>query len=192
VKKLFLVAIVLTLLISACGGQATVTPQTIPVTVQVPVQQTVQVPVLITPTPALPPQVLRWSVEGIGDLDTLDPPRIANSQGVFVASLLFGGLVKLDAELKVVPDAATWTVSETAAVHLQAAQRLRFSDGAGHVRRRGVSLTRALDPAIGDKPICSQHVGADELAAGKAKTGRHPAVDPRSWSVNSLGVLPAS
>ena len=74
VKKRFLIPILLILIASACS-QPVVTPQIVPVTVQVPVKQTVQVPVLITPTPFVTPQILRWSVEGIADLDTLDPAR---------------------------------------------------------------------------------------------------------------------
>lgn len=188
-KKPFLVVSVLTLLVSACG-QATVTPQAIPVTVQVPVQQTVQVPVLITPTPARPPQVLRWSVEGIGDLDTLDPPRIANSQGVFVASLLFGGLVKLDAELKVVPDAATWTVSEDGLRYtFKLRNGLRFSDGTPVTSDDVVfSLTRALDPATGSTTgafYLANIVGADELTDGQTQElAGVKAVDPQMVQIS--------
>src|SRR5512136_3055212 len=136
---------------SACG-QAVPAPQIIQVTVQVPVKQTVQVPVLITPTPFVTPQILRWSVEGIADLDTLDPARQSNSQGVFVAGLLFGGLVKLDAELKVVPDAATWAVSEDGLRYtFKLRDGLRFSDGTPVTSDDVVfSLTRALTPQAAD------------------------------------------
>ena len=187
-KKLVSITMLLTAIISACG-QATVTPQAVPVTVQVPVQQTVQVPVLITPTPALPPQIVRWSVEGISDLETLDPPRIANSQGVFVASLLFGGLVKLDAELKVVPDAATWTVSEDGLRYtFKLRNGLRFSDGTPVTSEDVVfSLTRALDPATGSTTgafYLANIVGADELAAGRTTDLGIKAVDPQMIQIN--------
>src|SRR5512139_1165240 len=122
----------LIVLIAGACVQATVTPTPVvaPVTVQVTVRQTVQVPVLITPTPSFAPQVLRWSVDGVSDLATLDPPRITDAPGVFVAGLLFGGLVKLDAELHVVPDAATWTISEDGVKYtFKLRNGLRFSDG---------------------------------------------------------------
>ena len=177
-KKRFLSVILLLGLVASACAQATPTvtptPISIPVTVQVPVQQTVQVPVLITPTPALPPQILRWSVEGISDLATLDPPRITDAQGVFVAGLLFGGLVKLDAELKIVPDAATWTVSEDGLQYIfKLRNGLRFSDGTPVTSDDvAFSLTRALDPATGSTTgpfYLSNIVGADELAGGRAK-----------------------
>lgn len=188
-KKQISIAVLVALVISACG-QATVTPQSIPVTVQVPIQQTVQVPVLITPTPALPPQILRWSVEGIGDLSTLDAPLIADAQGVFVAGLLFGGLVKLDAELKVVPDAATWTVSEDGLRYaFKLRNGLRFSDGTPVTSEDvAFSLTRALDPATGSTTgpfYLANIVGADDLAAGKAKElAGVTAVDPQTIQIN--------
>ena len=188
-KKLISIIILLAFVASACAQAtptATPTPISIPVTVQVPVQQTVQVPVLITPTPALPPQILRWSVEGITDLATLDPPRITDAQGVFVAGLLFGGLVKLDAELKVVPDAATWTVSEDGLQYVfKLRNGLRFSDSTPVTSDDVVfSLTRALDPATGSTTgpfYLSNIVGADELAAGKVKDlAGVKAVDPQT------------
>ena len=188
VKKLILVATFI-FSVSACG-QATVTPQAILVTVQVPVQQTVQVPVLVTPTPALPPQTLRWSVEGVGDLNTLDPPQLTDAQGVFVAGLLLGGLVKLDAELHVVPDAATWTVSEDGQQYVfKLRNGLRFSDGTPVTSDDVVfSLTRALDPATGSTTgpfYLANIVGAEELASGQTKelTGVK-AVDPQTIQVN--------
>jgi len=175
VKNLIPIALLLVLVASACG-QAAVTPAPTPVTitVQVPVRQTVLAPVLVTPTLALTPQLLRWSVEGVSDLDTLDPPRITDSQGKFVASLLYSGLVKLDAELRVVPDAATWTVTEDGRQYtFRLRDGLRFSDGTPVTSDDVVfSLTRALDPATGSTTApsyLSNIVGADELIAGKTK-----------------------
>lgn len=175
-KNNILVAALIALVVSACTPATPApTPMPVPVTVQVTVQETVQVPVLITPTPALPPQILRWSVEGISDLATLDPPRITDAPGMFAAGLLFGGLVKLDAELRVVPDAATWTVSEDGLTYtFKLRNGLRFSDGTPVTADDVVfSLTRALDPATGSRTgpmYLSNIVGADELIAGQVKT----------------------
>ena len=187
-KKLISILILVGLIASACA-QATVTPQVIPVTVEVPVKQTVQVPVLITPTPAVTPQVLRWSVEGVKDLDTLDPPRLVNSQAIFVAGLLLGGLVKLDAELKVVPDAATWNVSDDGLRYtFKLRDGLRFSDGTLVTSDDVVfSLARALDPATGSTTgpfYLASIAGADDLTAGKVKElAGVKAVDPQTLQI---------
>ena len=187
-RKLVLLIVLLGLIDSACS-QPAVTPQIIPVTVQVPVKQTVQVPVLITPTPVVAPQILRWSVEGISDLDTLDPPRLVNSQAVFVAGLLLGGLVKLDAELKVVPDAATWTVSDDGLRYtFKLRDGLYFSDGTPVTSDDVVfSLTRALDPAIGSSTgpfYLANILGADDLVEGKVKElAGVKAVDPQTLQI---------
>lgn len=176
---------------SACS-QPVVTPQVIPVTVEVPVKQTVQVPVLITPTPFVTPQILRWSVEGIADLDTLDPARQGNAQGVFVAGLLFGGLVKLDAELKVVPDAATWAVSEDGLRYtFKLRDGLHFSDGTPVTSDDVVfSLTRALTPqavATGSPTgsfYLANIVGVDDLAARRTRElAGVKAVDPQTLQI---------
>jgi ABC-type oligopeptide transport system substrate-binding subunit len=129
---------------------------------------------------------LRWSAEGISDLATLDPPRISDSQGVFVAGLLFGGLVKLDAELHVVPDAATWVVSDDGLRYtFKLRNGLKFSDGTPVTSDDVVfSLTRALDPATGSTTgpfYLANIVGADDLASGKTKTlAGVKAVDPQT------------
>ena len=188
-KKPVLVMLLLVLIASACVQAAvTPTPVMVPVTVQVTVRQTVQVPVLITPTPSFTPQLLRWSVDGVSDLATLDPPRITDAQGVFVAGLLFGGLVKLDAELHVAPDAATWTVSEDGVKYtFKLRNGLKFSDGTPVTSDDVVfSLTRALAPEAASRATTGllylgNLVGAEDLAAGKVKTLEGvKAVDPQT------------
>jgi peptide/nickel transport system substrate-binding protein/oligopeptide transport system substrate-binding protein len=187
VKNNILVAALIALVASACAPATPApTPLSVPVTVEVTVRETVQVPVLITPTPALPPQVLRWSVEGVSDLPMLDPPRLTDAPGVFAAGLLFGGLVKLDAELRVAPDAATWTVADDGLRYtFKLRNGLRFSDGTPVTADDVVfSLTRALDPSTGSTTgpaYLSNIVGAEELIAGKIKTlSGVQAVDPHT------------
>ena len=51
-------------------------------------------------------QKLIWSVEGVNELPGLDPANPQNAQSVQAISLVFGGLVKLDDKLNVVPDGA--------------------------------------------------------------------------------------
>ncbi len=187
--KKFIFVVVFAFAVSACGQAtptATPTPITIPVTVQVPIRQTVQVPVLVTGTPSFSPQILRWSVEGVRDLTTLDPARITDAQGVLVAGWLFGGLVRLDAELQVVPDAATWTVSDDGLRYtFKLRDGLKFSDGTPVTTDDVVfSLTRALDPATGSTTgpfYLSNIVGANDLIAGRTKTlDGVRAVDPQT------------
>src|SRR5262245_56434040 len=63
--------------------------------------------------PAAGNQELLWSVEGVSELPGLDPANPQNAQSVLAINLIFGGLVKLDAQLNVVPDGAqSWTLSD--------------------------------------------------------------------------------
>ncbi|MCX6049086.1 MAG: peptide ABC transporter substrate-binding protein, partial [Chloroflexi bacterium] len=58
-------------------------------------------------------QKLLWSIEGVNELPGLDPANPQNAQSVLAINLIFGGLVKLDAQLNVVGDGAeSWTLSE--------------------------------------------------------------------------------
>ena len=116
-----LCAAALALMLAACG--ATPTPVTVIEKETVVVKETVEVvkevtkevtkEVVVTPTPVtMRPQVLRWSIEGINELVSIDPPKASDSQGILAVNMLFAGLVRLDGELRVTPDGATsWTVS---------------------------------------------------------------------------------
>jgi peptide/nickel transport system substrate-binding protein/oligopeptide transport system substrate-binding protein len=74
---------------------------------------------------------LRWSNEGVQDLDTLDPALANASNSIMAASLLFEGLVRVDSKLAVQPaGAASWDISEdgkTYTFHLR--PNLRWADG---------------------------------------------------------------
>jgi ABC-type transport system substrate-binding protein len=86
-------------------------------------------------TPAAPATepggVVRWSLEGISDVTSLDPARSVDYQSTIVRGLIFAGLVRLDAELNVVPDgAASWTVSADGTRYtFTLRENLRFGDG---------------------------------------------------------------
>src|SRR5438552_3800027 len=57
--------------------------------------------------------VLRWSNEGVSELDTLDPPKTQASNSVMACGLIFEGLVRLDTKLNVQPAGAEkWDISE--------------------------------------------------------------------------------
>src|SRR3954449_5072727 len=56
---------------------------------------------------------IRWSLTGVSDLVSLDPAKASDQQGFTVIAMLYGGLVKLDEKLLVVPSLAEeWSVSD--------------------------------------------------------------------------------
>src|ERR687885_2708338 len=58
--------------------------------------------------------ILRLSDEGVNDLSSIDPPspQANDAQSNLVEGLVFGGLVRLDQNLRVQPGAAAaWTIS---------------------------------------------------------------------------------
>lgn len=62
--------------------------------------------------PVAVPHVLNWGVIGISDVPTLDPALASDPTSISVASMVFGGLVRLDKNLHVQPDGATrWKIS---------------------------------------------------------------------------------
>jgi ABC-type transport system substrate-binding protein len=128
------------------------------------------------PPQAEPGGTLRWSLDGISDLTSLDPARSVDYQSTIVRGLIFGGLVRLDDDLDVVPDAAErWTVSDDKLRYtFQLREDLRFGDGTLITADDVVySLTRAIAPATGS-PFATAYlngiVGANELAAGTTTT----------------------
>lgn len=117
---------------------------------------------------------LRWSIEGITDLPSLDPAKASDSQGFTVIGLLYGGLVRLDGDLNVIPDLAeSWTVSDDGLVYtFTLREDSLFSDGSAITADDVVwSLTHALDPNTGGWTgpfYLSNIVGANDVAAGSA------------------------
>ena len=68
--------------------------------------------------PTVPPQkvggggTIRWSNEGVQDLDTLDPAGANASNSIMAMSLIFEGLVRLDSKLNIQPaGASSWDIS---------------------------------------------------------------------------------
>jgi oligopeptide transport system substrate-binding protein len=129
------------------------------------------------PTPQLngPGQVLRWPNEGINELPSLDPAKSQNAQSVLVCGLVFSGLVKLDAELKVIPEAAeSWEVSPDGTIYtFKLRPDLRFADGTPVVAADfAYSINRALAPETASygAPFQLGHiVGAQDVVEGKTK-----------------------
>jgi peptide/nickel transport system substrate-binding protein/oligopeptide transport system substrate-binding protein len=117
-------------------------------------------------------QTLTWSIEGVTDLVSLDPAKASDSQGFAVIGLLYGGLVRLDGQLHVVPDLAeSWTVSDDGLTYtFTLRDGAAFSDGSPVTAADVVwSLTHALDPNTGGwtGPYYLYNiVGANDVAAG--------------------------
>lgn len=84
--------------------------------------------VVVTPRPSTS---LSWVVAGLSDLPTLDPALVTDPTSMSVASLVYGGLVRFDARLRVRPDAATrWTISRDGKTYTFYLRRgLRFASG---------------------------------------------------------------
>lgn len=118
---------------------------------------------------------LIWSVEGISELPTLDPAKATDSQSFLVIDFLYGKLVKLDKDLKVMPDLAEkWAISPDGTTYTFTLKDVKFSDGTPITADDVVfSLNYAFDPNAGGSNASyylSGIVGADDYVQGKAKT----------------------
>ena len=123
------------------------------------------------------PQVLRLADEGVQDLADvdLDPPaENLGANAIEVISLVFGGLVRLDQNLRVQPDgASSWTISpdkRTYTFHIR--KGLKFADGSPVTAEDfAYSLNRAFAPQFinGNTDYYLGHiVGGPEVTNKKA------------------------
>ncbi|MGI8969027.1 MAG: ABC transporter substrate-binding protein [Chloroflexota bacterium] len=92
---------------------------------------------------------LQWAVVGVTDVPTLDPALASDPTSISLDSLVYGGLVRLDAHLRVRPDGADrWTIGRAGTVytfHLR--PHLRYPDGRAVEATDFVgALRRALGP----------------------------------------------
>lgn len=126
-----------------------------------------------------PPQVLTMSDEGVQDLTAadLDPPAENLGAGaIFPISLIFGGLVRLDQNLRIAPDgASSWSLSGDKKTYtFRIRKGLKFADGTPVTAADfAYSLNRAFSPqfANGNTNYYLSHiVGGPAVTAGKAKT----------------------
>ncbi|MBA3945177.1 MAG: peptide ABC transporter substrate-binding protein [Herpetosiphonaceae bacterium] len=134
--------------------------------------------------------LLRWSNEGISELPSIDPAKPGDSQAVTVISLVFGGLVRFDDQLKVQPDGAeSWTTSPDGKVFtFKIRPNLKFADGTPVTAQDfAYSFNRALTPNTQSfaAPFQLSHiVGASDVASGKAKTASGIlVVDPQTLEI---------
>lgn len=128
---------------------------------------------VLSPVAAQDTTTLRWSIEGITDVVSLDPARATDAQGFTVIGLLHAGLVRLSGDLLVEPDLAeSWEISEDGLTYtFTLREGAAFSDGSPITAADVVwSFTHALDPSTGawtGPYLLSNIVGSDELVAGE-------------------------
>src|SRR5579871_2635086 len=77
-------------------------------------------------------QILVWPNVGVTDLPQLDPALANDGNSAQAVELIFSGLVKLNQQLQIVPDAASsWQVSPDGKTYtFTLADQLRFGNGA--------------------------------------------------------------
>lgn len=190
-KLLPVLALAIPMLLSACGGEPT--PTTAP-----PAATNTTLPSAASPTTggeataaatnttvgASPVAtgtvgttgsgVLRWSNEGVSELDTLDPPRSQASNSIMAIGLIFEGLVRLDAKLNIQPAGAeSWSISDDGKTYtFQIRGGLKWADGSPVTSEDfRYSLERALskDFANGSAGYYLSNIeGATDWTAGKA------------------------
>ncbi|MDZ4720063.1 MAG: peptide ABC transporter substrate-binding protein [Roseiflexaceae bacterium] len=203
-RSLRLSATVLTLLgaliLSACGGASTAAPTAVPSAPTNALAEPTAAPAPTTSVPAEPTtsvpttqdqaNTLRWSLEGISDLTSIDPAKPGDAPTITVINTIFAGLVRLDEQLKVQPDgASSWKVSADGTSYtFTIRDGLKFSDGtpvtAGDF---AYSINRALSPETASygAPFQLGHiVGAQDVIDGKTKevTGVK-AIDDRTLEI---------
>src|SRR5215218_5232566 len=117
---------------------------------------------------------IRWSLAGVTDLVSLDPAKASDLPGFTVIAVLYGGLVRLDGSLQVVPSLAEeWSVSEDSLTYtFTLRDGITFSDGTPVTADDVVwTFNHALDPTTGGWTGAYYFTliqGADEVAAGTA------------------------
>ncbi len=91
---------------------------------------------------------LAWGIVGVPDVPTLDPALASDPTSISVASLVYGGLVRLDRHLQVKPDGASrWHISRDGKVYTFSIRpNLRFADGRRVTAR---DFAEALERALG-------------------------------------------
>ncbi len=119
-------------------------------------------------------QVLSFPNVGIPDSGSLDPAQGPDPNTAIIVTMVYSGLVTLDANSNVLPDQATWEISpdnKTYTFHLK--PNILFSNGTPVTAQSYVyTLTRALLPAEGS-PVATLYegpiVGANNVSSGKTR-----------------------
>ncbi|MFN8379942.1 MAG: peptide ABC transporter substrate-binding protein [Anaerolineae bacterium] len=128
----------------------------------------------VAPIAAQDTGTIHWSFEGISDVASFDPAKVSDAPVFNLVSLVYGGLVKLNADLLVEPDLAeSWTISDDGLTYtFTLRDGIAFSDGTPITSADVVwSLNHALDPNTGGwsgSYFLGNIVGAAEMQAGTA------------------------
>lgn len=200
-RIMMLFVLVGSLFLASCGGTSTTTPaanptsaNTAPAPTLAPEPSPTTANAAPNPTSASPAAStstnIRWSLEGISELPSIDPAKPGDSQAVTVISLVFGGLVRLDDKLQVQPDGAeSWTTSADGKTFtFKIRPDLKFADGTAVTASDfAYSFNRALTPDTQSfaAPFQLSHiVGANDVASGAAKAASGiKVVDPQTLEI---------
>lgn len=112
---------------------------------------------------------------GITDVAVMDPALGPDANSALAVGMIYTGLVKRDAHLRVLPDQALWKLSSDNKVYTFTLKpEITFSDGTPVTAQSYVySWTRALLPHVGSSTspfFEAAIVGANDVTTGKAKT----------------------
>lgn len=180
-KKLLLILItcliLLSSLVTSCFGTTTESTSRSQTTPTAPASSTLTPPVTSTIT-VTPQPTTQTPTNGVLNLEdsgpvTLDPATVAESGSMMYVYQIFSGLVRINAELKVVPDIAqSWDISQdgkTYTFHLR--HDVKFQNGkAVTAADFKYSWERALNPAtqsLTASTYLNDIVGAEDIINGK-------------------------
>lgn len=118
-------------------------------------------------------QVLTFPNVGTADIGQLDPAQGPDANSVIAVSMIYSGLVASDKDLNVIPDQATWKISDNGKVYTFTIKpNVMFSDGTPVTAQDYVyTWTRALLPEV-SSPVAFLEgpiTGANAVNAGKTK-----------------------
>ena len=140
--------------------------------------------------------MLRWSLEGVSDLSSIDPAKPGDAPTITAINLIFAGLIRLDEKLEVQPDGASgWQVSADGTTYtFTIRDGLVFADGAPVTAGDFVyAINRALAPETASygAPFQLGHIiGAQDVVDGKAKQASGVrAVDDKTLEIKLDGPL---
>lgn len=120
-------------------------------------------------------QVLTFPNVGTTDIGFFDPAIGSDANSALAVNMVYSGLVRTDKSLNVIPDQATWHISDDKKTYTFTIKPgITFSDGTPVIAQSYVyTWTRALLPEI-SSPTASFFeapiVGSDKVSSGKSKT----------------------
>ena len=144
----------LTILLAACGGSPSASTNSSAIAAK---------------------QVLTFPNVGTTDIGVFDPALGPDANSALAINMVYSGLVRTDKSLNVIPDQATWHISDDKKTYtFNIKSGITFSDGTPVTAQSYVyTWTRALLPEVGS-PVSSYLegpiAGSDKVINGKSKT----------------------